>query len=170
MATPSSIQLSVRDLEAGDIDDCLDLARLFHGESAYASYPLAIGKVVALIEGALDNPDMYAIVLAGDSVVGYLLGMIHEHYFSHVLTCSDLGFYILPAYRQPLAARAMLRKLEAWAFIDKGAMDITLGVSSGIADAEIIQFYHRMGYARGVAGLIKSRPQDYGDRQSTRPA
>jgi len=157
MDTPSSIQLSVRDLAEADVADCVDLARQFHKESAYSGYPLAIDKVVALIDGALRNPDIFCTILASDRPVGYLLAMVHEHYFSHVLTCSDMGFYILPAYRQPLAARAMLKRLEIWAFMDKDAADITLGVSSGIADQEIIQFYHRMGYVRGVAGLVKSR-------------
>ena len=82
------------------------------------------------------------------------------------MTCSDLGFYILPEWRNPFAARAMLARLERWAFVEREVADISLGVSSGVADEAIIRFYHRMGYTRGFAGLIKSRNRDYAAQHS----
>ena len=150
----------IRQLRADDLDGAMRLAAAFHAESAYSRFPLALAKVDDLVQKALSNDDITCIVLADltdDSIHGYLMAICHEHYFSYTKTVSDLGFYIEPMHRDMIAARSMLQALERWAFHVKHAADISLGVSSGIADAAIIKFYQRMGYTRGFAGLIKSR-------------
>jgi hypothetical protein len=136
------------------------LAAGFHAESAYCRFPLALAKVDSLIQKALASDDMICLVLQDDSngsIHGYLMAMCHEHYFTYTRTVTDLGFYIEPKWRDPLAARAMLKLLEGWAFEIKHVADISLGISSGIADAAIERFYRRMGYTRGYSGMIKSR-------------
>ena len=158
--TRSAPDTLIRHLEPRDTVAAIGLARAFHAESAYAAMPLALAKVDQTIRAAMTDPDRYCVVLADkatDTIVGYLMAVVYEHYFSYTLTCSDLGFYIEPAYRNPFAARAMLVQLEHWAFVVKGVADISLGVSSGIADAAILRFYERLGYTRGYSGVIKSR-------------
>jgi ribosomal protein S18 acetylase RimI-like enzyme len=158
--TRSAPDTIIRHLEWDDVVGAIRLARAFHAESAYASMPLALAKVDSTILAALNDPDRYCVVLAdreSNTIVGYLMAVVCEHYFSYTLTCTDLGFYIEPAYRNPFAARAMLVQLEHWAFVVKGVADISLGVSSGIADEAILRFYARLGYTRGYSGVIKSR-------------
>lgn len=156
----SAAELSIRTLGVTDFDAAVDLARHFHAASAYAHLPLSLAKVDAIVEAALRDPNRICIVLASqpeDRIVGYLMAVVHEHYFSQALTCSDLGFWIEPGYRNLFAARDMLGKLERWAFGVKKVTDISLGISSGIADLAILRFYQRLGYTRGFSGVIKSR-------------
>jgi GNAT superfamily N-acetyltransferase len=150
----------IRRLQDSDHADAMRLAAAFHAESAYARFPLALAKVDELIQKALANDDMACFVLASpvdDSIHGYLMAICHEHYFSYSKTVSDLGFYIEPMHRDLFAARSMLQAIERWAFHVKHAADISLGISSGIADQAIERFYRRMGYQRGYSGMIKSR-------------
>jgi RimJ/RimL family protein N-acetyltransferase len=136
------------------------LAADFHRESAYASHPLALAKVDELIVRAHTDSDRFCVVVADavtDRMQGYLMAICHEHYFSYTKTVTDIGFYITEAYRSPAIARDMVRALERWAFHVKQASDISLGVSSGIADERIVRLYERLGYMRGFWGCIKSR-------------
>lgn len=140
--------------------DAVRLAADFHNASAYRHHRLALDKVDQLVRNALMGGDYFNIVVAdqtSDRVEGYLLAMCHEHYFSVARTVTDLGFYISEDYRTPFVARDMLRQLERWAFEVKKVQEISLGVSSGIADAAIVRFYQRMGYERGYYGVIKHR-------------
>lgn len=136
------------------------LATAFHAESAYAHLPLALAKVDDLVVRALNDPNRVCFVWAvrpDDHIEGYLMAVCHEHYFAYTQTITDIGFYIAPKHRSILAARQMILALERWAFHVKHAADISLGVSSGIADERVIRFYRKLGYARGFAGCIKSR-------------
>lgn len=144
-----------------DWQDAVRLAADFHNASAYRRFPLALDKVDGILSNLIDNPDYFNVVLAdaaSDRIEGYLLAVCHEHYFSTMKMVSDVGFYIREDYRTPFAARAMVKALERWAFDDKHAAEITLGVSSGVADAAIVRFYERLGFDRGYYGVIK-RPR-----------
>lgn len=156
----SAPELAIRRLAEADAVQAVGLARAFHAASAYSHLKLSLAKVDAIVEAAIHDPDRFCTVLVtvqDDALVGYLMAVVHEHYFSQALTCSDLGFWIEPAHRTPFAARTMILELERWAFGVKRVNDISLGVSSGIADAGILRFYERMGYTRGFSGVIKSR-------------
>jgi GNAT superfamily N-acetyltransferase len=150
----------LRKLQLSDRADAVRLAADFHNASVYRHHRLALDKVDRLIEAALVRPDHFNVVLAdsaSDRLEGYLLAICHEQYFSNTLTVTDVGFYITPAYRTIGTARAMLKELEAWAFGEKKAEEIALGVSSGVADAATVRFYERLGYDRGFYGVIKQR-------------
>ena len=150
----------LRKLAVGDFAGAIRLAADFHNASAYRHHALALDKIDALIQGALTRPDYFNVVLvdsATDQLEGYLLAVVHEHYFSNTLTVTDLGFYITPDYRTLGSARSMLLELEAWAFGVKKASEISLGISSGIADKAMVRFYERLGYDRGYHGVIKQR-------------
>jgi ribosomal protein S18 acetylase RimI-like enzyme len=143
-----------------DLADVFRIAKAFHQDSAYRDQPLSLDKIDALFVSTMTRDDHFAI-LAVDAVTdrmqGYLLGVCHEHYFNHERTVSDLGFYIMEDYRSMQIVRKMLQMLESWAFGQMKAVDISLGVSSGIADKLIVRLYERMGYQRGYYGVIKSR-------------
>ena len=144
---PDPPETYLRELAIDDVAEAVALARHFHAESAYASYPLAIGKVVGLIEKATQSQDMLCVVLARrdtDLIVGYLLAIVHEHYFSYTLTCSDLGFYILPEYRNRGMGRALLRSVRAWAQ-ERDADGISLQVAAANSIHKPNQFQHRHG-------------------------
>jgi len=147
-------------LEWRDRADIVRLAADFHNESAYRSQPLSLDKIDALFQSCMVRTDHFAVVVAdasSDRVKGYLVAVCHEHYFNKEKTVSDLGFYISEDYRSMQTVRQMLQMLESWAFGQMRAVDISLGVSSGIADKLIVRLYERMGYSRGFYGVIKSR-------------
>lgn len=147
---------SIRPLRSDDIGEAVRLARAFHAASAYAGLPLSIAKVDALCQNAIAGGDYFCVVLdTGDGLGGYLMGIAYEHHFSTERTVSDLGFWIEPQHRSPFAARAMLAELERWAFHVKQVGTLNLGVSSGIADADVVRFYRLLGYSRTFTGMIK---------------
>jgi len=149
----------LRRLVPDDHPDVLRLAADFHNASAYRRHPLALAKVDELFAKALHDPGYFCIGLA-DSVTGrlegYLMGAVHEHYFSYAKTVTDVGFYVSPAYRSMRAVRLMLAAFEDWAR-STGAQDWTLGISSGIDDDRVLRLYERLGYDRAFHGLIKQR-------------
>ena len=148
----------VRRLRLDDHADTMRLAAEFHAQTVYRDYPLSLAKVDRLFEQSLLSPDHRAVVAADtatDRMQGYLLGVCFEHYFSNTSTVSDLGFYVSPAWRSPQLARAMLRDLEAWAW-ERGARDISLGITAGIADPQVVRLYERLGYARGSYMVVKT--------------
>jgi len=150
----------LRRLQFGDQRDIMRLAADFHNESAYRGQPLVLDKIDALFQACLTRPDHFCVVVcdaASDRAEGYLAAVCHEHYFNHEKTVSDMGFYISEDYRSMQSVRQMLQMLESWAFSQMRAVDISLGVSSGIADKLIVRLYERMGYSRGFYGVIKSR-------------
>lgn len=150
----------LRRLQAGDQRDIVRLAADFHNDSAYRKLPLALDKVDKLFVACMTRADHFCVVLVddvADRVEGYLVGICYEHYFSYEKTVSDLGFYIAEDYRSMQMVRQMLQLLESWAFGHMKAADVSLGVSSGIADKLTVRLYERMGYSRGFYGVIKSR-------------
>jgi len=150
----------VRPLAFGDHRDIVRLAADFHAESAYRRLPLSLDKVDAMFNACLSRPDHFCCIVAdaaSDRAHGYLAAVCHEHYFSTAKTVSDMGFYIDEDWRSMQAVRQALQTFESWAFNHMEVCDITLGISSGIADKLIVRLYERMGYSRGFYGVIKSR-------------
>jgi hypothetical protein len=150
----------VRRLEAGDAAAIVRLAADFHNASAYRHLSLALDKIDRLFVDCMTRDDHLCVVAAdaaSNRAEGYLAVICHEHYFSYEKTISDVGFYISEDYRSMQIVRQMLQVMESWAFNTMRVPDISLGISSGIADKLIVRLYERMGYSRGYYGVIKSR-------------
>ena len=147
----------VRELEPRDLDAILEIGAAFHKESWFAFTEFSFAKCAELFDVALKNDNIQAFVAAdshSDEPVGYIVGSIQEHYWSRDTFCTDVGFYILPPWRGFNAAKRMLLALEEWA-TDKGVGDFMLGITAGVADDRIVNFYARNGYTKAFYGVQK---------------
>ncbi len=153
----SSTRLSVRPFAFQDIGPALHLAVLFHRESWQREFNFDPRKVQELMENVLIHPDMAGFVLVKDGglPVGYVAGVASEMYFGRDRNVSDMGLYIKPDYRDFFAARELIKHLENWAWQQPRVKEISLGISAGIAQPEIVRFYERLGYTKGYYGVSK---------------
>lgn len=98
---------------------------------------------------------VYVAVDDDDVPQGFFLGMVDDLFFSKERYATDVAVYVRDEYRH-LAPR-MYRSFIAWAKNKPRVREITLGISSGIGDAERTgKMYSKLGLSR-IGGLYMMR-------------
>jgi GNAT superfamily N-acetyltransferase len=148
--------MKVRHPNPGDWEGVLDLARQMHRESWFSEFDFAEGKVQQLFEALLERPDWLGIVAEnmGGELVGFFAAATVEHFFGHDTYACDLVNYVLPNYRNGLAARRFVKVYETWCRI-RGVKEIHVGVSTGRNAERIQEFYEKLGFHSPAVGLRK---------------
>jgi GNAT superfamily N-acetyltransferase len=111
-------------------------------EAEFSYAKLEKHKILNLFKS--DNT-VFFIVIKNNKIVGFILAVAHEYFFSNRKRVSDLGLYVLPEYRGSRAALMLIKALETWAK-DMGANDLHLGQTSAVNMDKTRQFYERLGY------------------------
>lgn len=138
--------MRARALHTSDVEACVDLARRMHEESDYRVHPFSEGKVERLLAKFLSMDVLFGTVCEDEAeIVGFMGGMVGEHYFSPVLYATDIALYVVPERRGSTAALRMMSLFHAWA-AEQGATEIRCGVTTGINPATAERFYTRLGY------------------------
>jgi GNAT superfamily N-acetyltransferase len=146
----------VKPTSADDVKDALKLARRMHSEGAYAFLPFEPAKVLAGILACSTQADHFAaLALRAGAVVGFLGGALTTYPFCSERLAHDLGFYVAPEARASTAAVRLLRAFRAWA-LERGAREVSLGVSTGGRHERIERFYTRMGFTK-MGGVYRAR-------------
>ncbi len=152
--------LRIRRFQVEDFDQVLELCRALHAESPrYNDKPFSEAKARALLTGILTSwtVPMIGIVAEDDgAIVGMLGGRLAEHALCDEPYATDIGIFVLPAYRGTSAFPRMMKVFEDWAF-SQGVREIAPGVSTGIQAEEAVRIYGRLGYTVVSYGMIKKR-------------
>lgn len=69
-------------------------------------------------------------------VVGFIIGVVVPYWFSKSRFATDLAFYCEPQHGN--FAPFLVRRFMKWAKGQKGVLDVTMGVTSGVAHADRI--------------------------------
>lgn len=149
--------IGVRPLEAADIPDVVELARLMHAEAPhYRDYPFEPDRLNDWFNLFLGNPD-WLLILAVDEdhgPVGMLAVAALPMIFCYERTVDDVAFFVHPDWRGSSAAVRMIRYLDAWAK-GQGAKAIRIGITTGTNNEAGARFLERFGFAR--TGLLMTR-------------
>ncbi|HDS1207483.1 TPA: GNAT family N-acetyltransferase [Shewanella algae] len=125
------------------------------------TYPVTLddNKARYMVRRCISDRSMEIFVAVVDGeVVGFIMGMMEEHWFSKDCYATDLTFCVLPEHGDQ--AVWLLRRFIRWAKSFPKVKSILLGVSSGMdADGRIGQLYERHGFTivGGFYSLIFSQ-------------
>jgi len=111
-------------------------------EAEFSYAKLEKHKILNLFKS--DNT-VFFIVIKNNKIVGFILAVAHEYFFSNRKRVSDLGLYVLPEYRGSRAALMLIKALETWSK-EIGVDDLHLGQTSAVNMDKTRQFYERLGY------------------------
>lgn len=146
--------MNVRLATAEDLRAVIGLSERAHGEAPhYRRSRFVREKIEQLGEGAVGgNPGLVLLVAErGGEIVGYLFGVVSEHYFSDALYAASISLYVAPEARGGRAAFRLLQRFEAEARA-RGAGQIQLGASVDAFAPAALRLYRALGYT--VVGTL----------------
>lgn len=118
-----------------------------HAESPrFSRYPYSAEKVAALVVSSLGNPSSIVLVAEiGERVVGFVGGVVTEHFFTPTKIAVDYALYIAPEAR---GGRLMIRLVREFERIAKqlDAAEFAPGVSTEVNAERVAMVYERLGY------------------------
>jgi GNAT superfamily N-acetyltransferase len=131
--------------------------RMWHESDHFKRHPHDLQTIKDLSHAVNTNPyyECFVAELNGKPV-GMWVGYMHRVWFSHadVMAVSDLVFYVDKEHRGTSAAIRLLRAVETWGAA-MGAVENTVGLSSGIDTEKTTCFFEKMGYTHGASIMVK---------------
>ena len=124
------------------------------GDHMLESTPLGLptsDKILALVNSSSVNFD---IAVHDRTIVGFMIGVVHESPFNHVVRASDIGLYVEPSYRHSDIGQELMRRFETWAR-SKNVQQIWLGQSTGNKIDITRRLYERRGYTVVGVNCVK---------------
>ena len=127
------IETVIREATQDDFPRLVDLGEVMHAESRFARLDYSRGKVERLLHEVLYLPDTYCAFVAvhGEQVIGGLIGICVERYFSTERVAQDLAIFIEPGKRGGLAGTRLIRRFRRWAQ-ERGATDLEIAINTGV--------------------------------------
>lgn len=141
---------------AADLPQVYALAERAYLEARYNRHPLRKEKFARLAELAENQPDSVVLLVAenGGKLVGFMCGIVTEHYFADMVYATNLALYVTPEARGSHACLNLLRLFEQEARA-RGASEIMLGVTSGVQQERTARLYNALGYETVGALTVK---------------
>lgn len=147
----------IRDASLDDIQQLVALGEAFHQESMFSRIPFKREKVTQLLESLVKDIQnkkiFFKVCIKEQTVYGGLIGFLSNYFFSDAYAANDLGLFILPDKRGSFAAAKLLKLFQEWGH-QTGAMEVCMGVSTGIHAARTGKFYEAMKFQH-VGGIYK---------------
>lgn len=145
---------STRLAKPEDIEVVMSMTKAMHAESPrYSKRDYNEDKVRALFTGLIDNGCVIVVEKTG-GVIGLLAAICIEYYFGGDKFATDICTYVDPAHRGRGAFPSLVAAFEEWAQ-ERGAIELSLGVSAGVKSEETVDCYNRLGYDTMAYGLVK---------------
>lgn len=138
----------IRHATLADIPELLELSYEVHGKTHYRAVPLDERVYTGTLRRMIASKQ-HCVLLAkkDDELVGFLLGITQQVFFSRKKYATDLVIYVKPD--SGTAGAQLVMRFLAWARSQPGVLQIILGVSSDIVDEQKVdQLYKRYGLRR----------------------
>lgn len=139
--------MTIRAATINDLDALVALGKQMHAESTrFGELVFDEQKVRALLADLLSRDSGFALVSqeADGQIVGGFAGYMTEHWYSTDQVAADLALFVRMDRRGGIAAARMVKAFIYWAQ-DRGAKQITLGISTGIKVEQTAQLYRSLG-------------------------
>mgnify|MGYP003627162682 FL=1 len=131
------------------------LGKWFQENSNFKNCGWSDGKVYGLVKSAVDPVSNTLILIAEDEgeVIGFFVGRVVEYFFSDEKIAEDLVMVFKPDRRDGIGSTvsAMILGFKLWA-IRKGANEVSVGITSGIAGDGYKKLLERHGF--NEAGVL----------------
>jgi len=143
-------------LKEEDIPACIELGWLMHGESALNDIKFDLKKMRTIAYACISHSDWFCCTAKiNDSVIGMMVGLIGEYWFSNERYAMDLALYVHPEFRGSSAAVRLLKEFTGWAST-QNIKQIRCGETTRIRPEATASLYKKMGFIDG--GQIFIRP------------
>lgn len=145
----------VRRFEPQDLEECILLGAMMHEESVFRDQPFSRDRLAFLAHLCVTNQD-YACFVAerNGQVIGLMVGLKGQHFFSDSKYAADLALYVEPRHRGSTAAIRLVIEFSKWAEAS-GCNEIRCGVTTGINDEVGGKIYKRFGFHDGGRLYVK---------------
>lgn len=133
---------NIRRARANDRTAIFGLMEDSHREATFPMPAIDRDRCMAHIDGCVSQ-GFAAVAVAGEFVVGALLGAETGFWFSREKRVSDVFTYVLPAHRKSGIGLALYRSFRDWAH-ERGAK-IMLGQLTGVEPERMEKLFDRFG-------------------------
>lgn len=149
--------IEVRRIREEDLEDIYLLGLDMRNEGLFRTVDYDQKRVYKFLRQYVDVPDInYGVVARADGkLVGFFTGYVSLFFFGRDTIATEVLWYVAPKYRGSRLGIDLLKGFEDWAK-DRGAVEICIGISTGIDADKTGQLLERRGYH--CAGGIFKRP------------
>ena len=137
-----------------DVPALVAMGRLMHAESRYSYTHYSEHKVGGQIRFLLEAGRVFVADQDGE-IVGTIMGMLTQWWFSEDPVVIDFALYVAPEFRQLGVARMLIYAMQQWAKEHDATLDI--GISSGVQIERTGLLCESMGGVK-VGGTYTWRP------------
>lgn len=147
----------IEQLNTTHVEDILAMLSYLHDESpTFSTHPEDADWVTNQLIRMLDDP-MHIMLGVTDqygALIAVMFGAVGPQWYSPRLEAYEMLLAVVPAYRGSPVAYRLIKRFERES-AKRGACNITVGTSLGIADERAVALYTRLGYAHAGTGLSK---------------
>ena len=143
--------MAIRKATSDDLNRLVEMGALMHAESpTFRGMAFDPWKLHAAIARILDSETGFAMVYeAGGRIVGAMVGMIFQHWFSPDLMASDMALFVEPEHRGGMGAVRLLNAYADWAEDNGAAPGMTwFGITTGVEPEMTEKLCERLGWRR----------------------
>jgi len=149
------VAIVVRNPSLDDYGDINTLGRWFQENSNFKGCGWSDGKAYGFVKSSISpSSDTFMLVAEEDGeLIGFFLGNVVEYFFSDEKIAQELVVVFKPEHRKKISPLLieMLTQFESWAE-DRDAIEISMGIFSGIAGKGYHKFLESRGYKQsGIA-------------------
>ena len=144
----------IRKATAHDVPALIAIGKEMHAESWYAYLDFDADKLATVLLRLIDTGFLEVSERDGE-IDGGMAGIISEMWFCRELIASDLALFVRPGKRGSIAAARLVERFVGWARW-KGAVEVNLGISTGVRKEETGRLYEAFGCTH-VGGIYKLR-------------
>lgn len=144
--------MKIRFATLEDVDPFVEMGRRFHALTRFRVYEYKPSRVAdqlrAVVHTGQNEKGTHCFLVAEDSQgqpVGGLIGCVEKHFFSDQLVATIIHYDVLPEKRMSGAGLRLLAAFRKWAE-NRGAVELSAGVNSGVELEKMDRFLQRLGF------------------------
>lgn len=142
--------MGVRVATTEDIPVIVEMAKVMHEQSDYASVPFVSDMYSGFLNIIFENEDYRCFVYEKDGVIiGAIIGLVAPYMFSPDIFAVDAGFFVMPGHRGGMAAIRLESAYTEWAVWKAGLIgqeSIKIRLCSSTGDIRAGAFFEKIGY------------------------
>ena len=149
--------MTIRPPQCDDVENLVEMGSRMHSESAYSFLPFDRDKVRRLILGHIADTETQCVFVAesGGMIIGMIGGYLTDYFFCEERLACDTVLFVDQTNRGTSAAARLIEAFREWA-VQRGARELSLGVTTEIRAEQVGRFYEWLGFRRAGA-IYKQR-------------
>lgn len=144
--------MNIRFATLDDVPTFVEMGKQFHQNTRFRVYEYKPSRVAEQLRSVVhigqNEKGTHCFFVAEDSqgqAVGGLIGCVEKHFFSEQLVANIIHYDVLSERRMSGAGLRLLTAFRKWAE-NRGAVELSAGVNSGVELAKMDRFLQRLGF------------------------